>query len=56
MEINKKKVYQKPEIQEVKLVPEEAVLTACKDTARTQGGCNAIGRCNRAGGTTTIGS
>ena len=30
METNKKKLYQKPEIQEVKLVPEEAVLTACK--------------------------
>ncbi|MBI5893814.1 MAG: hypothetical protein HZB79_09250 [Deltaproteobacteria bacterium] len=38
MEENKKKVYQKPEIQEVKLVPEEAVLTACKTTSSAKSG------------------
>jgi len=33
METNKKKSYKKPQLQEVKLVPEEAVLTNCKTTA-----------------------
>ena len=29
-EINKKKSYMKPEVTEVRLVPEEAVLSTCK--------------------------
>jgi len=33
MEANKKKHYKKPQLQEVKLVPEEAVLTNCKTAA-----------------------
>jgi len=49
METNKKKHYEKPQLQEVKLVPEEAVLTNCKTanglaggtrTCRTSRGCS----------------
>jgi len=40
METNKKRHYEKPQLQEVKLVPEEAVLAACKTTAsRANRGC-----------------
>lgn len=38
METNKKKAYQKPQLQEVKLVPEEAVLAGCKTTATARTG------------------
>ena len=47
METNKKKSYKKPQLQEVKLIPEEAVLTACKATATTRSGtrpCNCANR------------
>lgn len=57
METNKKKLYQKPEIQEVKLVPEEAVLTACKTTSgrgTTTRSCRASNRCT--GATSAVGS
>lgn len=37
METNKKKPYQKPQLQEVKLIPEEAVLTNCKTTTASAG-------------------
>lgn len=41
METNKKKLYEKPKLQEVKLVPEEAVLVACKSS--TVSGVNSCG-------------
>lgn len=56
METNKKKKYEKPQLQEVKLVPEEAVLAACKNNARTRGSCTGVNRCNAATGRTTYGS
>lgn len=50
METNKKRLYQKPQLQEVKLVPEEAVLVACK-TARGRGttrrSCRSSTQCTR---------
>ena len=49
METNKKKLYKKPELQEVKLVPEEAVLANCKCTSISANSCT-----NASGG--TIGS
>lgn len=39
--MTKKKLYQKPEIKQVDLVPEEAVLTACKMLGST--GANQLG-------------
>jgi len=55
METNKKKSYKKPQLQEIKLLPEEAVLTSCKC------GIIAAGKCNNVSGGTkatsgTIGS
>lgn len=57
MEMNKKKQYQKPQLQEVKLVPEEAVLAACKTATGRTGGtrtCRTSTRCT--GATSTEGS
>lgn len=57
MEINQKKPYQKPRLEEVKLVPEEAVLAFCKTasglgtTTRT---CRTSNRCS--GRTSAVGS
>ncbi len=49
MEVNKKKRYEKPQLQEVKLVPEEAVLAFCK-TASGRGtstrSCRNSNRCS----------
>lgn len=36
--MDKKRSYQKPEIKEIKLVPEEAVLAGCKITFTGAGG------------------
>ena len=41
METNKKKSYKKPQLQEVKLVPEEAVLANCKCTSIRSARCTA---------------
>lgn len=50
-----KKAYHKPEIKQVKLVPEEAVLQFCKTTfglERTDGKCRTASNCqNKALGT-----
>ena len=56
MNIKEKKGYKKPEIREVHLAPEEAVLSACRKagTLRSQGSkCdNGLGACiNRTQGT-----
>lgn len=48
METNKKKHYEKPQLQEVKLVPEEAVLAACKTSSgrgTTTRSCRSSTRC-----------
>ena len=48
METSRKKRYEKPQLQEVKLVPEEAVLAACKTAdLKNARGC----RSNRCGNT-----
>ena len=57
METNKKKPYKKPQLQEVKLVPEEAVLTACKTANGLAGGtrtCRTSRGCS--GATSAVGS
>lgn len=50
-----KKAYHKPEIKQVKLVPEEAVLQFCKTTVgsfKGPGRCVSVGNCqNKAPGT-----
>ncbi|GEM_PF-1962743 len=46
--MTKKKVYQKPTIQKVKLMPDEAVLTGCKSSVgsnRQAGKCMSLGNC-----------
>lgn len=48
-----KRKYQKPEVKRVKLVPAEAVLTACKVTMDFSGGsrkCREAGCVNKAQG------
>ena len=40
-----RKPYQKPQIKEVKLIPEEAVLTNCKSNLGTNKGGTGSGRC-----------
>jgi len=50
METNKKRHYEKPQLQEVKLVPEEAVLAACKTASgrgTTTRSCSSSTRCSR---------
>lgn len=50
METNKKRHYEKPQLQEVKLVPEEAVLAACKTASgrgTTARSCSSSTRCSR---------
>ncbi len=57
MKMNSKKPYQKPQLQEVKLVPEEAVLAACKTaTGRGTGTrtCRTSSTCT--GRTSAVGS
>ena len=57
METNKKRPYRKPQIEEVKLIPEEAVLTNCK-TASGRGSTTRACSANRlcSGRTSTNGS
>jgi hypothetical protein len=45
--MEKRKQYQKPELKEVKLLPDEAVLAFCKGagTARGTRRCRTVGRC-----------
>ena len=47
MNSKERKPYRKPEIEQVKLVPREAVLTVCK-TASAGGGVNTSGNCTMA--------
>ena len=57
METNKKRHYEKPQLQEVKLVPEEAVLAACKTATGLAGGtrtCRTSNKCS--GATSAVGS
>lgn len=43
METNKKRPYKKPQIEEVKLTPEEAVLSFCKTAAdKNARGCVSV--------------
>lgn len=42
----KKKLYQKPEVKQIKLVPEEAVLTACKIAADGATNGSGANKCN----------
>jgi hypothetical protein len=41
-----KRTYQKPELTQVKLVPEEAVLATCKTATGVRGNCGADPVCN----------
>lgn len=46
--MTKKKVYQKPTIQKVKLMPDEAVLSGCKTSVgsnRQSGKCRSLSNC-----------